>query len=217
MTPEQEALTKAITRLMRMGGKLFLLFWLLTCGAMAIIAVCALLGVPEGAIFSGTPLVWACVLLGSIAAAGLGWLFMRLWRRALDSFGSHIPAALPTNDSGDRQDAADITDARGISTSTHIGLQFVLTFLGGLVGLIVYIVFFRNSFASQLLSGIVFALTVGIGTVTPKLVMFLIPARCPKCSGRSFFRGSNPITFVCRNCNHIHNTGLSMGAGDSHT
>jgi hypothetical protein len=215
MTPEQEAFTKAITRLMRMGGKLFLLFWLLMCGAMGIIAICALLGVPDGAKFSGTPTVWAGVLLGSLAAAGLGWLFMRLWRRAIDSIGSHIPAALPTDASGDRQGAAEITDGRGISTSTHIGLQFVLTCFGGLIGFIIFVVFFRNSFASQLASGIVFVLAVGIGTVIPKLVMSLIPARCPNCSGRAYCRGSSPITFVCRNCNHIHNTGISLGSGEN--
>lgn len=214
MTPEQEAFTKTITRLMRIGGKLFLVFWLLMCGAMGIMAICALLGVPDGAKFSGTPTVWAGVLVGSLAAAGLGWLFMGLWRRALDSFGSHIPGGLRTDAAGDRQGAADIKDGRGISTSTHISLQFFLTFVGGLVGFIIFIVFFRNSFASQLTSGIVFVMAVGIATVIPRLVMFLIPARCPNCSGRAYCRGSSPITFVCRNCNHIHNTGISMGSGD---
>lgn len=214
MTPEQEVFTKAITRLMRMGGNLFLIFWLLMCGAMGIIAICALLGVPEGATFSGTPIFWAGVLIGSLAAAGLGWLFMGLWLRALDSFGSHSPGGLPTDASGDPPGAGDITDARGISTGTHINLQFLLTFVGGLVGFIIYIAFFRNYFASQLTSGIVFVLAVGIGTAIPKLVMFAIPARCPHCSGRAYCRGSSPITFVCRNCNHAHNTGISMGSGD---
>lgn len=215
MTPEQEAFTKAITRLMRMGGKLFLAFWLLMCGAMGIMAICALLGVPDGAKSSGTPTVWAGMLLGSLAAAGVGWLFMGLWRRAIDSFESHIPGGLRTDASGDRQAAADIKDGRGISTSTHISLQFFLSLVGGLVGCIICIVFFRNSFASHLTSGIVFVMAVGIGTVIPRLVIFfLIPARCPNCSGRAYCRGSSPITFVCRNCNHIHNTGISIGSED---
>lgn len=91
MTPEQLTFVKVITRVMRVGGQLFLALWLLTCGAMAVIALCALLGVPEGATFPGPPSLWAGVLLGSLAAAGFGFLFMRFWQRALDRFCAHIP------------------------------------------------------------------------------------------------------------------------------
>lgn len=215
MTPEQEVFTKAITQLMRTGGNLFLIFWLLMSGAMGLIATCALLGLPYGTKFSGTPTVWSGVLLGSLAAAGLGCLFMGLWRRALDNFACHIPGGQTMDSSGHHQGVANVMNERGISTSMHISLQFLLAFVGGLAGFIIYIAFFRMSFASQLASGIVFVMSVGVGTVIFRLVMFLIPARCPNCSGRAYSRGSSPITFVCRNCNHIHNTGISMGSGTS--
>ena len=218
MTPEQEAFSRVITRVMRIGGRLVLAFWLLTCGAMAIIAICALLGVLGRATFSGTPSLWAIVLFGSLATAGFGFLFMRFWQRGLDRFCAHIPGASRKDASVDGHGPAHKADGAQLSTTAHVGLQIVLSLIGGLVGFVVSIVLsFQNAIASQLASGVVFLLLVGAGTVLPRLVMMLIPARCPKCSGPAYCRGSRPIAFVCRECSHNHNTGISFESGDGNT
>jgi hypothetical protein len=33
-----------------------------------------------------------------------------------------------------------------------------------------------------------------------------LPARCPQCGGRTFYRPSRPITYHCRSCQHVHQT-----------
>jgi hypothetical protein len=215
MTPEQHAFAKVITRVMRIGGKLFLVFWLLTCGTMAVVALCALLGVPERAAFSNTPSLWAGVLFGSLAAAGFGYLFMQLWRRTLDRFCAHIPDApvqAALDDSNRRENSSNKVR---LSTTAHVGLQIVLSLIGGLAGFAISIVLsFNNTITSQLASVLVFVLLVGVGAILPRLIMLLVPARCPNCLGRAYCRGSRPITFVCRECRHNHNTGISIEAGD---
>lgn len=36
-----------------------------------------------------------------------------------------------------------------------------------------------------------------------------------RCGGRSYARGSRPITYVCKSCGHVHETGVSEGRGNS--
>ncbi|MFT7676277.1 MAG: hypothetical protein ACI8QC_000247 [Planctomycetota bacterium] len=58
-----------------------------------------------------------------------------------------------------------------------------------------------------------------LGPVLLVRVVFrcLLFARCPqpRCGGRSYARGSKPITYVCKSCGHVHETGVSEGGGDS--
>ena len=37
-----------------------------------------------------------------------------------------------------------------------------------------------------------------------------IPARCPKCKGRTFAIGSRPIRYKCEECGYLHRTGWSL-------
>ncbi len=41
----------------------------------------------------------------------------------------------------------------------------------------------------------------------------LVYARCKKCGGRAFCKGSRPIYFECADCGHTHETQWSEGGG----
>ncbi len=214
MTHESAVFAMFVLRLMRGFGKVFRVFWLFICGAMAVMALCALLGVPQGVRVEGTPASWAAVLLASLVFAGVGVLFLRFWLRTLDKFAAHFPEAPAPNPRHDPHETADVRGQTRLSTTAHLGWQMGLTVMGCLLGLVMSFVFVRNAGASQLVSGLVFLLVMGVAMGVPRLVMRWIPARCPKCSGEAYCRGSRPITFVCRDCHQTHNTGMSMGDGD---
>ena len=53
--------------------------------------------------------------------------------------------------------------------------------------------------------------SVFLGAAIPSAIFhFLIPARCPKCSDRSFVHEGRPITYRCKSCGFIHKTSLSI-------
>jgi hypothetical protein len=53
-----------------------------------------------------------------------------------------------------------------------------------------------------------------VGLATGQLLMICcVPARCPKCGGRTYYRGGRPITYHCRDCRHVHVTSLSDSKG----
>ncbi|UCH97118.1 MAG: hypothetical protein JSV88_09775, partial [Candidatus Aminicenantes bacterium] len=39
----------------------------------------------------------------------------------------------------------------------------------------------------------------------------LIPVQCPKCGGKAYRTRYKPITYTCRECQHIHRTNVSYG------
>jgi hypothetical protein len=43
--------------------------------------------------------------------------------------------------------------------------------------------------------------------------VYCLPARCPNCGGRTYYRPGRPITYHCRSCRHVHDTGVGGGAG----
>ncbi|RIK82877.1 MAG: hypothetical protein DCC68_05015 [Planctomycetota bacterium] len=200
---------------MRAGGAIFLALWLLACGAMAVFALGALLGVPTNVTYSGTPALWIGQLLGSVAAAFVGVIFIRFWRGMVGRILAQVPG-LDDAEIEDSDVAARIN--RGglpISTTLHIGLQFMLPVVASIVAFGLFIGFWANA-ESPFKSGVVFVGVMGVATVVPRLAMYFVPARCPKCHGRAYCRGGKPITFVCRSCNHTHDTGVSIdtGSGD---
>jgi hypothetical protein len=38
-----------------------------------------------------------------------------------------------------------------------------------------------------------------------------LPARCPACTGRAYYRAGEPITYHCRACGHVHETRVNGG------
>ena len=62
--------------------------------------------------------------------------------------------------------------------------------------------------AAFFFGGAVFGLAVG------QLVMICcVPARCPRCGGRTYYGGGRPITYRCRDCRHVHATSVSDSKG----
>jgi hypothetical protein len=53
-----------------------------------------------------------------------------------------------------------------------------------------------------------------VGLVAGQLLMICcVPARCPKCGGRTYYRGGRPITYHCRECRYVHATSVSDRRG----
>ena len=60
--------------------------------------------------------------------------------------------------------------------------------------------------------------SVIVGVAVPRLIFkFLVPASCPKCSGRSIYRGGRPITYHCTACGHVHRTFVYEGRRHHHS
>ena len=94
----------------------------------------------------------------------------------------------------------------------HLTLTLVLEFGGG-VALLFFAVFHRE-YVEALGINRNLAAVAGLilGGSVPRLVMqFLVPAKCPRCAGRSFLHGGRPITYHCRGCGHVHTTSISDG------
>jgi hypothetical protein len=45
------------------------------------------------------------------------------------------------------------------------------------------------------------------------LMRYCVPARCPKCGGRAYYKGGRPITYCCRDCRYVHATSVSDSKG----
>jgi len=71
-----------------------------------------------------------------------------------------------------------------------------------------------------------------LGALIPRLVFkYLVPAKCPQCGGRAFFaslrqsqrspifggrRGGRTIVYRCKECGHVHVTGVQEGGSRHH-
>jgi len=76
--------------------------------------------------------------------------------------------------------------------------------------------FFGGAFAAALLGagGAAFIGGAVVGLIVGQVFMiYCVPARCPKCGGRTYYRGGTPITYHCRDCQHVHATSVSDRSG----
>jgi hypothetical protein len=60
---------------------------------------------------------------------------------------------------------------------------------------------------------------LGAFFIGPALIVFLItrlfkaiPVNCPKCNGQAYWTENKPVSYTCRECNHIHRAGFSYGS-----
>jgi len=56
-----------------------------------------------------------------------------------------------------------------------------------------------------------FALSVGGAEAVRWAHRRRVPARCPRCDGEAYARGTWPVMYVCRRCSHAHDTGIREG------
>jgi len=81
----------------------------------------------------------------------------------------------------------------------EFGSAFVLTFM---------VLLFHRRLERMGMNFVVVAFIVFIlGYFIPRLLFkYIIPAKCPKCGGRSIFHGGRPVTYNCRACGYVHTT-----------
>src|SRR5262245_42825343 len=61
------------------------------------------------------------------------------------------------------------------------------------------------------LSCAAFGLSVAAAELGRWVFRRLVPACCPRCGGAAYGRGRWPVTYVCRECGHCHDTGIREG------
>jgi ribosomal protein L37E len=92
----------------------------------------------------------------------------------------------------------------GFHLTLMILAQFAGFALGALAGFALLPADFRSAAAP-----LDFVLVVGgavAGTLAAGWAVGRVAARCPRCGGRAFPRGSRPITYHCAACGHAHET-----------
>ena len=93
-----------------------------------------------------------------------------------------------------------------LSITAHRHLSTVSSFLGFFAG--AYLVFWlprTDTFYDTLL----FFFVPIMSAIIPGVIMGLcVPAVCPQCHGRTYYAWSNPIKYRCKDCGHLHNTGI---------
>ncbi len=199
MTPEQEQFLGVMLRGMRFFGRAFLVMWLAICSVFVAVAGWMLANAVSAADSSqiGLP---AGMLAASVCFACVGYVFIRFWLGSLDRIRGQVTPCLPAHTEPEQftnePTFGDQPSSKLMSTSVLIVTRLELTTMWATI-------------------------TVGMlgagATVVSRMVTWLIPAKCPQCSGPTYCRGSRPIRFECRRCGHLHNTGISVTSNNTPT
>ena len=217
LTPEQQAFFSVLMRGMRGFLRVFAVGWFLVCTVMAVVAGWMLVA-PRGEESQYGRAVAAGVLLVAVVFAGGGFFFLRFLRRSLERVGKQFPLQqspqqtprLPTRELPSAVATGQRQSERLMSTSAHIGFQVAAGVVGILVAMAVAFGMVLRSEWSAPLRFAAISVVGGAATTLPRLLVSLVPARCPQCSGRTYCRGSLPVRYVCSSCGHTHNTGISL-------
>lgn len=217
LTPEQQAFLSGLMRGMRCFLRVFAVGWLLVCTVMAGVAGWMLVA-PRGEESQHSRAVAAGVLLVAVVFTGGGFFFLRFLQRSLQRLGDRLPLQqslretprLPTHEHPSVEATGQRQTERLISTSAHIGLQVAAGVVGILVAMaVLFGMVLRSEWSAPLRLAAITAVC-GAATTLPRLLVSLVPARCPQCSGRAYCRGSIPVRYVCSCCGNTHNTGISL-------
>ena len=93
----------------------------------------------------------------------------------------------------------------------------ILLQLTAFIGTVLVLFFNRVSVGGETSTILVYILCIfGCGMGVRYLFRKWVPAKCPKCSGKTFCTGSRPICYRCGDCGHVHETSFSEG-GHRHT
>jgi hypothetical protein len=99
-----------------------------------------------------------------------------------------------------------------MSTRLHLALGIVVEAAGMIVALILFIRFVFSSQLPGYLQVPIFLAAAVAGMALPRAVFrSLVRARCAQCGGPADRRDGRPITYVCRLCGHVHDTGVRDG------
>lgn len=217
MTPEQSHFVAMMTRVMRGFGRVFLIFWLAVCAVFAASAVWLLITAVSR---QDTSQAWLAlgVLLGSTMIGIGGLFFIRFWLRSLERMRSEMRELLPPTSTAIPETTpptdGDKPPSRLMSTSAHLGLQVAATVAGMVAAMVAFFLLMPQLKLSSIAMTVALGLLGAAATTLPRMLVWLIPARCPQCDGPAYCRGSQPIRFECRRCGLDHDTGISMTTGD---
>ena len=217
MTPEQSHFVAMMTRVMRGFGRVFLIFWLAVCAVFAASAVWLLITAVSR---QDTSQAWLAlgVLLGSTMIGIGGLFFIRFWLRSLERMRSEMRELLPPTSTAIPETTpptdGDKPPSRLMSTSAHLGLQVAATVAGMVAAMVAFFLLMPQLKLSSIAMTVALGLLGAAATTLPRMLVWLIPARCPQCGGPAYCRGSQPIRFECRRCGLDHDTGISMTTGD---
>ena len=104
----------------------------------------------------------------------------------------------------------------GRSIRLHLVLMIGSQVAGFIAGAIVAAVLvFRWGTHSLLITGGTMFGAIMVGVMVPYFLFKVIPARCPRCGGRAYWKSSNPVTYVCPSCGQDVRT--SVYESGSHT
>ena len=94
----------------------------------------------------------------------------------------------------------------------HLYLRLIFQAAGFLGGPILVMNNMKQIEALGINGILALVVSVFLGAAIPSAIFrFLIPARCPKCRGRSIVNEGKPITYLCKSCGYIHKSPLSVG------
>lgn len=99
-----------------------------------------------------------------------------------------------------------------MSTRIHLALGIAVEAAGMIAAFILFVRFVFSSQLSVFLQVPIFLAAAVAGMALPRAVFRrLVRARCGQCGGRADPRDGRPITYVCRSCGHVHDTGVRDG------
>ena len=220
MTPEQEQFLGVMLRGMRFFGRAFLVMWLAICSVFVAVAGWMLANAVSAADSSQIGLA-AGMLAASVCFACVGYVFIRFWLGSLDRIRGQVTPCLPAPTEPEQltnePTFGDQPSSKLMSTSVHIGLQMVASVVGMVLAAVAFFFIVTRLELTTMWATITVGMLGAGATVVSRMVTWLIPAKCPQCSGPTYCRGSRPIRFECRRCGHLHNTGISVTSNNTPT
>ena len=128
---------------------------------------------------------------------------------------------IPTNSKEPEQPGNPSNISNSMPIKLHLTLMHIGEFGGFAVGAIGAIAIFMTRPGGMVMwqAAVVMGVLVLVCVMLPRIVFRrLISARCPEpeCGGPSYPEGSAPISYVCRRCEHRHETNWSENTSRTH-
>ncbi len=100
-----------------------------------------------------------------------------------------------------------------MSTRLHLALGIATEAAGMILAFALFAWFAAGSGAPGFALVLLFLATGAAGMILPGAAFWwLVPARCGRCGGAAYRRRGRRITYVCRACGRVHDTGVREGA-----
>jgi hypothetical protein len=100
-----------------------------------------------------------------------------------------------------------------MSTRLHLTLGIAAEAAGMVLAFALFVRFAADSGVPGFVLVLLFLAAGAAGMILPGAAFWwLVPARCGRCGGAAYRRRrGRRITYVCRSCDHVHDTGVREG------